>query len=131
MTRPAHAETDAEIAGERPHHGRRNAVHAHLALLVVKEQFVLLFRKFLRPSPRTDDDSEAAEFVDRQASRVNAGSSERFARSRDRQREDARDVSAVLLVHPCKFIEACDLAGNLNVEFTGIKTRYTAHAAAS
>src|SRR5882724_6145093 len=131
MTWSAEAEADAEVAGKRSHDGGGNAMHAHLTLLVMEEQLVLLLGKFLRAAAGANDDSKAAEFVEREAGRMNAGSSKGFACSRDRERQDARHVSAVFFVHPGEFVEAGNLARDLNVEFAGIETRDAPHAAAA
>ena len=102
---------------------------AHLAMLVVKEQFVLLFGKFLRAATGSDNDSKAAKFFNRQLSRVKSGTGESLTGGRDCEWKHARDVPAFFLVHPGKFVEADHFTGNLYVEFAGIETRDAANAA--
>ena len=104
---------------------------AHLALLVVEEQFVLLLGKLLRAAAGTDDHAEAAEFVEGEAAGSSPESASASLAAAMAKWKHARNVAALFLVHPGQFVEADDFACDLHVQFAGIEARDAADAAAA
>ncbi len=131
LARPAQPEPYAQVTGKCSHDSGGHAEQAHVPVVLMEEQAVLLLGKFLRSTPRTDNHCETTALFERQGSGVDSSMFEGLARCRDGQGQYARNMLSFTLLYPCQLIESRHLARNLHRNFARIKMRdapYSRHS---
>ncbi len=99
----AHApqpEVHAHLARERAHRPAGDAEEAHLFDVPRIPEPVLLFAELLRAAAGAQYDADLALLLQAHTFCLDAGVAERFIGGCDRQRHRARDVFALVLLHP-------------------------------
>ena len=89
----------------------------------------LLFGEFLRAAARAQHHADFALLLQRQLRGIHAGIAQRFGRRRQRQRHYARNMLALVRVHPGQLVEVLNFAGNLHGQLAGIEAADALHAA--
>ena len=114
MAHPAKAKTHAHFARQRSHSAARDAEEAHLLNLAFIPEPVLLFRKFLSAATRAQNDSYAALLFHRKLLGINTRIRQGLARCRDCQRDNPRNMFALVRINPGQLVKVLNLAGNLH-----------------